>query len=139
MTTAPASLSGFEGGGGEEGARRRRQQQQQSSDKNRSSVGNGSSADTSSSTVNSRSAEYIREYNAIHRPKSLMELHKEALAAAQKEGGGSSGSGGGIRRPFDREKDLDIRRPVNVDKIAESAGANLQSMFSSGSYANSFV
>jgi hypothetical protein len=86
--------------------------------------------------ANSRAATYIQEYNSANRPKSLMELHQEAQKLGGGGGGGGGGSGSGVPaayRPFDRERDLAIRKPVDTSKIvAKAAGLDLR--FSGGSF-----
>eukprot|EP01098_Paradermamoeba_levis_P011567 TRINITY_DN4960_c0_g1_i2.p1 TRINITY_DN4960_c0_g1~~TRINITY_DN4960_c0_g1_i2.p1 ORF type:complete len:245 (-),score=112.28 TRINITY_DN4960_c0_g1_i2:47-781(-) len=56
------------------------------------------------------SLKIFEEYEAKKRGKSLMEIHQEEKKKKEREEGGEKEQ---IRRPFDREKDLEIKRPLD--------------------------
>lgn len=74
-------------------------------------------------------AELIDTYNQTYRAKSLMKLHQEKEVKARKEQQHSDLPW----QPFDRERDLQIRRPASTKKIIEGA-QQLNSRFSSSSF-----
>lgn len=94
-----------------------------------------SAAASAPSTAASAATQFVVEYNQAHRPKSLMELHKEAQAAKA----AAAGRGGDRKNfHFDREKDLDKRKDVNIDAIVSNC-ASLDGRFSSGQIATRFI
>jgi hypothetical protein len=65
-------------------------------------------------------------------PKSLVDICKEKSAAE------AAAAKPGVRRPFDREKDLQIRRPVDASKAIEQMTALNSRFGTSGTY-SSFI
>ncbi len=97
------------------------------------------------SAADQRATSFIEAYNATHRPMSLMDMHRQQqqqqqqqTAAAGSAGAGAGAGGAGPRRPFDREKDLQVSRPKNPAALIAQAAA-LDSRFSSGAYTSSFI
>jgi hypothetical protein len=91
--------------------------------------------------------EYTDAYDALYRPKSLVEQYQEQLrkGGGAVPGKGGAGAGGGAAagttpgqagyRPFDRERDLAItRRPDGKDAVQTilESGQGLGSRFSGG-------
>lgn len=76
----------------------------------------------------------VQEYNESTRPKSLLEIHQAKKQKINVE------SGAAIRRPFDRERDLNIKQtdPKATAKFIKDA-KGLNSKFSSSSYENKFL
>ena len=75
----------------------------------------------------SSAASYIEAFNAVHRPKSLVEMHAEALAG--RGGGAAAAPAAKPRAAFDRERDLAMpRKQVDAAAIIERS-AGLYSRF----------
>lgn len=66
------------------------------------------------------------------RPKSLLEKHTEALNASKELDSHSVGKGGVKYRPFNRETDLDIKKPVDPKDFMSNL-KNLNGRFGKGS------
>lgn len=73
----------------------------------------------------------VEEYNKATRPQTLMEMHQEKRKKTDDPD---------VRRPFDRERDLNINRTSSKDKakfIEQAKGLNTK--FSTGTYNDKFL
>jgi hypothetical protein len=79
-----------------------------------------------------RLKQYFEEYDKIHRPKTLLELHQEKSKAEK---------GGYVEEKSFSRDDLGYSRveSKSVFKIVNAAGANLTSKFGDGKFKGSFI
>ena len=73
----------------------------------------------------------VAEYNQANRPKSLLEMHRAKNAGKTDDG---------VRKPFDRSRDLSLHRkdPKQVDQFIKGA-KGMTDKFSSGTYSTKFL
>ncbi|XP_066923233.1 GPALPP motifs-containing protein 1-like [Clytia hemisphaerica] len=76
----------------------------------------------------------VQQYNTATRPQSLLEMHQTKKKKTDEEAGDK------VRRPFDRERDLNLRQkdPKATQKFIKDA-KGFGSKFSTGSYENKFL